>query len=553
MAPGLLSLPPEIIIEILVQLSYLSLFATVCTCRTLRAIITTSPRVQYALQASLAAVTPADESPTLDHVASRLRALRTREKNWSKLHFTGTTESHVGHRTSGIYDLTAGVYLLGESGWSDGDSATTTKAIHYVRLPSKPTPSEEVQWKRIDVGEEIIDVGLNVVEHDLIVIATRALDTTSPSAIHHTQSGTPNFWVLRLHLLSLSTGASHPLARQPVLYLGRAGAGNHRIRIEIIGQLIILLILHPPDREGDEMVVYDWFTGDLLMRADAGRGIYTGFTLLTHDTIVLPNHRANCLDIVCMPWLSPAPDWTSNHAPIEPIQEIKPILSLELPPLQPGVRLVRSTCRGEPNPHAPRQPLHPSSAENAIVIFKLFFQDRTIRTRGPYGIPLAGPVMAFAFVVHRRALCELMHLATGREHTGAAPDHPSVPWSIWGPQRTRWFEGEDIPGHWIATTCGQRYVNIPEDREPDERACIYVSDFNPLTVKRFIWETEKRVRELANRTRAVTERNVLHAASVWKCPIVSLLPYVYVASREQYEYQSILVDEGRVIGMKVSD
>ncbi|EIN08121.1 hypothetical protein PUNSTDRAFT_126874 [Punctularia strigosozonata HHB-11173 SS5] len=690
MLTGLLSLPPEILIEILAELPYRSLFAAICTCKTLHALVATSPRIQYALQSSIAGVAPIDESLTLHPVASRLEALRKREENWSNLTFTGVTEIPVRHRPSGIYDLTAGVYLLGESaratrGADLGNFERRTKAVRFVRLPTKPTPSEDVEWERIDIGEDVVDIGLNVHEHDLIAIVTHVLETPISSEALRSNPGTLRFWNLRLHLLCLSTGKPHPLARQPVLYLGRAGAGYHSIGIEIVGRALILLVLYPPDREQDDMFVYDWMTGDLLMKASVDREVYSSFTPLTHDLIVMPNHRTNHLDIIRIPCAAPAPQSTSGGVHIEVVQEIKPILSLGLPILLPGIKLVRSSCRGEPNPGAPTSTsypasvdaplftspprssaspaeLHPSAAQDAVIIFNLFIQDQTTEVRGPFGV-LFAPMMAFAFVVHRRALCELVKShcevapspppafsggSESLEDTAVAsstPQYPTVPWNTWGPTRTRWFEGEDSPGIWITTTCGQRYVNIREEREPDESACIHVYDFNPLAVKRLIWEKKEREerertvrkamededaeavggreaepsteyalargrfeyemmdleafgsdrldeeRVLADmedggeqniaeepflhgarlvlpedeyhdvarsgqrtdgRARAVTEPAVLRAGNVFQRAVMSHLPYVSVESEGLYEYQSVLADEGRVLGLKAS-
>jgi hypothetical protein len=72
---------------------------------------------------------------------------------------------------------------------------------------------------------------------------------------------------LRLHLLRFSTGTPHPRAARPVLVLGRTAPGYHSVMIEAVGRALVLLILYPPNgaRLQDEVRVYDWMSGDLLL------------------------------------------------------------------------------------------------------------------------------------------------------------------------------------------------------------------------------------------------------------------------------------------------
>lgn len=67
----------------------------------------------------------------------------------------------VDHVQSGVYDLSAGVYLLSNS---------TRNAIHYLKLPRNST--DEIKWEMLEVNNSIIDIGLCLYEHDLIVIVT---------------------------------------------------------------------------------------------------------------------------------------------------------------------------------------------------------------------------------------------------------------------------------------------------------------------------------------------------------------------------------------------
>jgi hypothetical protein len=287
------------------------------------------------------------------------------------------------------------------------------------------------------------------------------------------------------------------------------------------------------------------------------RDVYSSFSFVAHDELVLPNHRTNALDIVRIPTSAERPD----GAHVEPRREFRPVLALGMPPLHPGMEILRSSCRGEPNPLGPqgfvppppasssspaasspvREPgsehqkeaeaeaqmepeeeageeMHPSAPEDAIIMVNLFAQANQAARRGRPAF-LGVPVQAWAFVVHRRALAECLAQwehgaaaargmrARGEAGKGAEQGEvkcPYVAWASWGPPMTRFFAGKDSPGLWITTTCGQRYVGVPERAwavdgagnavQPSPER-IRVWDFAKTRVKKMLWEKEDRDRE----------------------------------------------------------
>jgi hypothetical protein len=93
--------------------------------------------------------------------SERLKKLRDSESAWAFLRPKLTATIPVPHNPSGIYDLTGGVYLLGN---------TNRTQLHYLKLPS--SGKDAIYWEVINVGKTIIDMGLCVHEHDLIAIVT---------------------------------------------------------------------------------------------------------------------------------------------------------------------------------------------------------------------------------------------------------------------------------------------------------------------------------------------------------------------------------------------
>jgi hypothetical protein len=103
----------------------------------------------------------------------RLRILEKRENAWAMLDFCKPIQVCVPFDSTGIYDFTGGAFLLGTRLYSA--SRRPTIGYSYVSLPSVSEEEEnqtEVQWMGLNLGIQILDVGLAVHEHDLIAALT---------------------------------------------------------------------------------------------------------------------------------------------------------------------------------------------------------------------------------------------------------------------------------------------------------------------------------------------------------------------------------------------
>ena len=203
----------------------------------------------------------------------------------------------------------------------------------------------------------------------------------------------------------------------------------------------------------------------------------------------------------------------------------------------------------------------------------------------PNGEQLHAPqTHSFTFIVHRGALAA--HIPT--EHHGCAPyccsvvplgEPVQVPWDAWGIAATRWFEGGAAWMPWITTTAGQRAVTM----EGDAPAPIIVQDFNPYAVhaararaaaaaaaasgsaasgqsSREQPQEQSRSRKgqnwserlpNGNRMTLKVEESVLPTGALFQEDVRSALPYVEVMTRDEYSYSGVLIDEERILGLKV--
>ncbi|EPQ57661.1 hypothetical protein GLOTRDRAFT_74568 [Gloeophyllum trabeum ATCC 11539] len=513
---SLVGLPTELLVRCLYFLEYIDLLACRAVNRLLNTVINESSLLQYTIELAAA---HAEDNPYCDLPASeKLRQLKARQNGWLYFNVAETIAVDVKHRPSGIYDFTGGVYLLGEAPHFGGPRPT--KGLQYIRLPSLGEARAirgELPWHGIDVKEDIVDVGLAVQEHDLIAVVTHA-------AIIGPNSRT----FISFQILQFSTGKPHPLAAQPVIPVVEATTlfGHISVGIEIVGDLLVLLLTFPfaLDAE-DRLYVFDWKTGDVKLTHTARGMTYTSFTFLSPTTIVLPNLQAATLELCDLTDPDPGPP-----------PRLKIHTRLGLPRLYSTCRIMRVGCRGEPNPapspRGPRYPRDPApfhdAPADAIIVFNLLIQEQ----------PLLQQLTSVSFVVHRSSL--LARLAAGAQ----------VPWARWGPRATRWFDSDDVPTRWITTTCGQRYVTTA-DELPSR---VTVMDFGRHAVGRALARAVPVELEDGKRVWVhVLPSTLPDQLNVFEEEVTSELPYVETISDLEFEYDAVLMDEERIIGMKMDD
>ncbi|KJA13430.1 hypothetical protein HYPSUDRAFT_49830 [Hypholoma sublateritium FD-334 SS-4] len=458
-----LNLPPEIINCILHDLSP----PDVVACQLSNKFLDTTVRESVMLQYKLALTRAFAKDSPLSHslTADRLDALKNIENSWISMKPDFSLTVPVSLRQSGVYDLTAGVYLL-------SDLARTS--LGFLRLPEKE--SDVPQWAMHKVGKLIIDVGLCVYEHDLMAIVT--------STVRIGNDGAPNTFDIGLDLVELSTRKPHPLAKSNPIFVMNSAWEKPAVGIEIVGKHLALVLSfnargHPQDR----IYIFEWQTGVCVASFESRSHTYAGLIFLDEINIVLPNTRNNTLDIYQIP---PAPT----------VEPLRPILVLSLPPLIEGRILGFATCRAEPNPvskesYPAMRARAATSGRNAsrshtdivpnrgfllksstaLCMFELRVHVLEFNIVPGGGLQMGFPFRySFTFVVQRQALLDLV-FAHARKSTdppasSATPLNPALPpmlpYAEWGPSRTAWFGSNenDVSPHWITTSAGRRCVRM---------------------------------------------------------------------------------------------
>lgn len=369
---------------------------------------------------------------------------------------------------------------------------------------------------------------------------------------------------LEIRVLTVSTGHPHPLAEQPIIFIAtkKIPLGIYALRIEIVGDFLILLVIFNERSVNENIfVLVRWKKGEtycvgvtthptaiayILCQLRSGAwGTCAGFSFLSQDTLVISNLIQNTLEVAKI---------VTNF---DDIPHLVPLCVLHLPPLSRGASPRRVSSRIEPHPTGSSPVTIPppsdrpfrDKGEDAIIIFNILYRH------------FSG-VDQLTFIVHRRAL--LAHIPA--EHracvpfssaTGPTPTPVQVPWSAWGPTVTRWFEGDNPSTCFMTRAAGQRAVTL-ENRTPTP---IIVRDFNPYAVRvaSALASTSGQLeqgnwsKQLPNGNQMTlnVEDSVLAAGSIFKEDVRTSLPYIEIMTQGEYDYQGVVIDDERILGLKV--
>ncbi|KAF7319382.1 F-box domain-containing protein [Mycena chlorophos] len=537
----LLDLPPELLIHALSFLDAATLEACAETCTLFESIIQ-SPALQYAIACGISGVSNNPEFH-LDSLSDRLRILRDREAAFARGKPTWKREISVPFQAAGLYELTGGLFWLGEQ---------SRKALRWIPLPTEP--DEIPQWQRLEVVAEhetsaIIDFGLAVEEHDLVMVAKYSWTGSDPSLGY-----------VSLHPYCISTGAPHPLAKGPIVVLEQH-RGQPRVSMEIVGDVVVFMTgttvfgWNPPadlnDAEPDRFFVFEWRTGVLRKEMNASPKTYYGFAFITPDIIMLPNKHDAVLEL----WdiSTKEASWTA------------PVLALQLPILGPRTTIQYWTTRCEPNPaiythggHPSRFPFSPTT-DDAITVFHITFQALDPNT----GAPASGQ---YLFFIKRRSFLEMLqkHVIVPPSPGDAFAGPYGIPYSAWdGPAHCMWLPARGLVTDWITTTAGQRAMILSTNGQ------VYLFDFNVdrghVTLRDHIVEESQR--ELQDESKQPQPRGVDSlrrwvsflpmddvAQFAFGQRVGSRLPGAYrqidTSTLGQARYAGASLDEARIIGLK---
>lgn len=165
---AVLEFPPETLVEIFAEVHYLvDLLACTRVCKDFQQVFKDSTRLQYRIELEKAGMinNPYCTLPT----PARLKMLREREHAWSHLDWEFITKNiDVPLESSPVHEVASGVAVLGLLDLDMLEVGFGTRGFQSIELPSVAGEDLSTAWKTVDLGENILGLGMAVEEHDLL-------------------------------------------------------------------------------------------------------------------------------------------------------------------------------------------------------------------------------------------------------------------------------------------------------------------------------------------------------------------------------------------------
>ncbi|KAF9014740.1 hypothetical protein BDZ89DRAFT_1076385 [Hymenopellis radicata] len=606
---SLLSLPVEVIGDVLAILGVVDLLACTQVNRHVYGIIADSSRLQFTIELSKYRMSSRLPDNPLHPYVKRLNSLRDREHAWRSLKW------HARHRlglprVASIYEFVGGIYGNGR----DHDRQDPIPGISFFQLPyagpDNDSSTKYEMWTHPFHDLNILDFTIDPAQ-DLLVLVT------------HCPPESP--FVFELHLRTLESNEPHPRAASPNLPcfakdLLNAPPSNvaGAIRIQISGDLIGFLM-----KEMDTIEVWHPESG-YCSSFVLPSGI-EDFTFISQTSFLIVR-PTGFLEVY------------KFHKPSADSRPPALLGSFAFPPLRDGPRFWHSSLSTNPTPGYEAAP-EPSRCANHLYYPTL--SDRIIACCvyivDPSDDPLRPRVYSFVFFFPVHIFLEesphsILNLCKSEPPSDRSDVHPTdtiffssyhyktvdenqphnptatnmypVAWDDWGPPNTRWFR-ECLVTDWQHAVHGMRTAEtisakvwngspkdsmegvivevetIDEEGEQDviddrvdnfveygavtpplpngmpeppavvSRRYLRVRDFNPYAI-RLISEADNAVTESSTwrGRRVITTESECEAHEVFTQDIKSSLPYAEVVSRQAFDMTDVMMDDCRILLLK---
>ncbi|EGN97719.1 hypothetical protein SERLA73DRAFT_184538 [Serpula lacrymans var. lacrymans S7.3] len=208
------------------------------------------------------------------------------------------------------------------------------------------------------------------------------------------------------------------------------------------------------------------------------------------------------------------------------------VASLLLPPVLPGVHLMN--MHTHTGPFAARCPVgKPFATANHARIHVVSIQYARTGCLRLIDSP------RFCLFVHNRTLMSYIHQR--KERGGSAV---TVPWNKWGPLQTQFMHQRE-QFQWLRYVQGCRVV-LPISYHV-AGSTVQVLDFNVCRTKRQIFEehTASSADSCIN-----TDGTHVGMGNIFQAPVITLMPYRVLSRGELEEYNGVMIDDERLIGLK---
>ncbi|KZT66482.1 hypothetical protein DAEQUDRAFT_674869 [Daedalea quercina L-15889] len=496
----MLCLPVEIIVPILGGLAYRDLLTCRLVCRAFNDVIKNSLELQYKIE--LAADGLVDGTGVTLTTAERLALLLDRRKRWRVLDWTSRSAVSVPGACQ-AYELVDGVFAKSMSG-----SHLYGPGSHHLNATWLPTRSQPARsLVREDIGVATRDFAIDP-SQDLIALVDADNGELSQTRI-------------KIYLRTISKNARHPRAALPELVSPipfDLGSSFIQIVDDVVGMFFWV--------HGPGLIIWNWHTAQVIVKRTNERmppGTWDFSFLSSRAYMLTATTGAGAIELYSFGGRADADADggadTSVHA-----------ATLRLPPLRAGHEPHHFATHSGPfvRYDAPGRPFS-TARENRVHLMSLHYGER-------------GP--RFHMFVLNRFLTSFLPPEGAR---GARP-WSAHDWSEWGPANTRFLE-HNVNFQWLRYVHGSRVVLPPFlTTWPVLDSTLCVLDFN-VHPKR--WDDVVLPEIPGTSYQFVTDPSTVLAGTVFQDDVVTSLPYSASTRSGKFHYSGFMIDDERIIGMKV--
>ncbi|KAF8182583.1 hypothetical protein BJ912DRAFT_978296 [Pholiota molesta] len=448
MAEGLLALPQELWIQILSNLDATSLTHCAMTCKSMYETLQGSSHLEYIVQLYLNGFEDAKTSTPHSELIQHLLHYR---KVWLSLPPTKGLEyisldmKHPYQRK----ELVGGAF-----------ADAVKQHFEIVQLPTAYSNGEKPTTRTASTGTPIRDFAMDPTQ-DLMVFLEDDTTPSSPTATH----------TVCVHIRTISTNATHPLARQSPLQLtvppNPYGNDVYNVLLQLARNTLVLSF-YPPSQIQPRVHIWDWTTSDILVDSS-----------ISFDPLIPPSrYGIGLLDstrcfVTSRVGAGAIRLYNFLQSPLTTSAPIH-LATLHLPPTSPGTVIDMMSAHAgpieaNPQPHMPFM----INDEDRLHVFEVIYKvDPTLHKA------------SLNVFVHQHVLT--MYYMRGMQRRDADPAAPplDIPWSEWGPQNTHVRSPAITESRWKRFVHGQRVI-YPAPNKYDDRysGVVNILDFSRAAVQ----------------------------------------------------------------------
>ncbi|GLB42377.1 hypothetical protein LshimejAT787_1103920 [Lyophyllum shimeji] len=339
-----MSLPVELMCNILSFLDSVDLVRCTVVTKRLRKAILESSRLQYTIELAKHRMVPLLPPSAAPPYVSRLKILLDRERAWKTLRWNGRYNLKLPP-TGSVYEFVGGLYGNGRE-----DDRRVTASISFLELPTRG-------WASCEKGDGAADLKTWMHPMSDIIIIDFTMDPSQDMLVLVALAEPGSKYVYDVHLRTLSTNEPHP--RAPLSSLPCLLKPAHTllttehiaaVRVQVSGDLVALLVKEIHDGIGAHLEIWDWINNPQASCKLERRSGIDDFTFLTKDAFLIVR-PVGSFEVYTFenPITGAAPSCRATYA---------------LPPLSEGYMYWYITMSSNPAPGSVPQPnLDPTAME----------------------------------------------------------------------------------------------------------------------------------------------------------------------------------------------